>query len=291
MPASFALESRRLQASSAIGGEMKSDLEKLQGTWNITALESDGVKQPATVFSGAHIIIKGDQSESLGMGAVYRGKVTLDATKKPKHIDILFTEGHAKGMTNHGIYELGRDSWKLCLDTTGKSRPKTFATKSASGFALETLNRAPAGAKAASTAKVASPPTSKSAAGASKKSFGPATELEGEWAMLSGVMDGVPMDKSMVQWVKRITHGNESAVVAGPQTMLRVEFTHDPSKSPKTIDYMNLFGANKGKSQLGIYEFAGDILRFCVSPPNKPRPAEFSSARGDGRSFTTWKRA
>jgi uncharacterized protein (TIGR03067 family) len=109
--------------------------------------------------------------------------------------------------------------------------------------------------------------------------------------MVSGVMDGVPMDNSMLQWVKRITHGNESAVVAGPQTMLKVEFTNDPSKSPKTIDYMNLFGANKGKSQLGIYEFEGEILKFCVAPPGKPRPAEFSSTRGDGRSFTTWKKA
>jgi uncharacterized protein (TIGR03067 family) len=269
---------------------VKKDIEKLQGTWNITALESDGTKLPETMFSGAQIVIKGDEFESLGMGAVYRGKVTIDSTKKPKHFDIVINEGHAKGMTNHGIYELNGGTWKLCLDTTGKSRPKTFATKPASGFALETLKRAPAGAKAAATAKVA-PAAMPKSAGASKKSSGPATELEGEWAMVSGTMDGVPMDKSMVQWVKRTTNGNESTVTAGPQTMLKVEFTHDPSKSPKTIDYMNLFGANKGKGQQGIYEFEGDILKFCVAPPGKPRPAEFASTRGDGRSFTTWKKA
>jgi uncharacterized protein (TIGR03067 family) len=269
---------------------VKGDLEKLQGVWSITSLESDGNRLPETMFSGAQIVIKGDQFESLGMGAIYRGKVALDETKKPKQFDLVITEGHAKGMTNHGIYELGRDSWKLCLDTTGKNRPKQFATKSGSGFALETLKRAPLVAKTASTAKVAPATTSKST-GASKNSSGPATELEGEWAMVSGVMDGVPMDNSMVQWVKRITHGNESAVVAGPQTMLRVEFTYDPSKSPKTIDYVNLVGANKGKSQQGIYDFDGSILRFCVATPGKPRPAEFASTRGDGRSFTTWKRS
>jgi uncharacterized protein (TIGR03067 family) len=272
---------------------MKGDLEKLQGLWNITALETDGNKLPVTMFSGAQMAIKGDQFESLGMGAVYRGKIVLDEAEKPKHFDIVITEGHAKGMTNHGIYEFKGDSWRLCLDTTGKDRPKTFATRPLSGCALETLKRAPEGSKLAPARKAAGVKPKKSAKSdaTAKKSGGPMTELEGEWAMVSGVMDGVPMDASMVQWVKRSTHGNESTVTAGPQTMLKVTFTHVPSKSSKTIDYVNLFGANKGKSQEGIYEFEGDILKFCMAPPGKPRPKEFASSRGDGRSFTTWKRA
>jgi uncharacterized protein (TIGR03067 family) len=272
---------------------MKGDLEKLQGLWNITALETDGNKMPATMSSGAQIAIQGDEFESLGMGAVYRGKVVIDEGKKPKHFDLVITEGHAKGMTNHGIYEIKGDTWKLCLDTTGKDRPKTFATKPLSGFALETLKRAPAGSKRVSAGKAsaAKPEKSVKNVAAAKKPSGPATEIEGEWVMVSGVMDGVPMDASMVQWVKRSTRGNESTVTAGPQTMLKVTFTHDPSKSPKTIDYVNLFGANKGKGQEGIYGFEGDILKFCVAPPGKPRPKEFASSRGDGRSFTTWKRA
>ncbi len=271
---------------------MKGDLEKLQGAWNIVALEMDGNQLPATMFSGAQIVIQGDQFESLGMGAPYRGKVTVDTTKKPKHFDIVFTEGHAKGMTNYGIYELDGGDWKLCLDTTGKGRPKSFATKPGSGFALETLERAASGAKTGAGKRSAGPKLVKSAKGeaASRNTSGQVTEFEGEWDMISGVMDGVAMDKSMVQWVKRITHGNESTVVAGPQTMLKVEFTYDPTKSPKTIDYVNLAGANKGKTQQGIYEFDGDIVKFCVAAPGKPRPAEFASTPGDGRAFTTWKR-
>jgi uncharacterized protein (TIGR03067 family) len=272
---------------------MKGDLEKLQGVWNITALETDGSELPDNMFSGAQIAIKGDTFESLSMGMVYSGKITLDVAKKPKHFDITFTEGHAKGKTNYGIYEIKGDSWKLCLCTTGKDRPKSLATKPGSGFALETLKRATGGAKSFSTGRPGPSKLEKSAKSmtAAKKSGGPVTELEGEWAMVSGVMDGVPMDASMVQWVTRATHGNKSTVTAGPQTMLKVEFTHDPSKSPKTIDYVNLAGANKGKSQQGVYEFEGEILKFCVAPPGKPRPSEFASSRGDGRSFTTWKRA
>lgn len=272
---------------------MKSDLEKLQGVWNITALEMDGNRMPENMFFGAQIVVKADLFESLSMGMVYVGKITLDVRKKPKRFDIAFTEGHAKGKTNYGIYEIKGDSWKLCLDTSGNDRPESFATKPGSGYALETLVRAPGRAKLASRGD---PGTTKPEKGAEnesavKKRAGAASELEGEWAMVSGVMDGVPMDASMVMWVKRITRGSESTVVAGPQTMLKVEFTSDTSKSPKTIDYVNLVGANKGKGQQGIYEFEGDILKFCVAAPGKARPAEFASSRGDGRSFTTWRRA
>jgi uncharacterized protein (TIGR03067 family) len=65
-----------------------------------------------------------------------------------------------------------------------------------------------------------------------------------------------------------------------------VEFTSDSSKSPKTIDYVS-----KGKTQLGIYEFEGDVLKVCVSAPGSPRPAEFKSIPGDGRTLTVWRRA
>jgi uncharacterized protein (TIGR03067 family) len=272
---------------------MKSDLEKLQGVWNITTLEMEGNMLPESMFSGSRIVVNGDVFESLSMGMVYAGKVTLDVGKKPKRFDIAFTKGHAKGVINRGIYELKGDTWRFCLDTSGKDRPKKFATKPGSGFALETLKREVPGAKLATAGKAAAAKTVKSAKSdaAAKNVGGPVTEFEGEWAMVSGVMDGVAMDNSMVQWVKRITHGNESTVTAGPQTMLKVTFTHDPSRSLKTIDYVNLAGPNKGKSQQGIYEFEGDILKFCLAPPDKPRPREFASNRGDGRSFTTWKRA
>ena len=97
------------------------------------------------------------------------------------------------------------------------------------------------------------------------------------------------MSKEMVTWAKRITTGNITKVMAGPQLMLHVSFTVDDSIEPKLIDYVNLSGANKGKSQAGIYDLNDNVLRVCMSPPGKPRPTEFRSKKGDNRSFTTWK--
>jgi uncharacterized protein (TIGR03067 family) len=98
------------------------------------------------------------------------------------------------------------------------------------------------------------------------------------------------MDPSAVEWVKRITRGNETTVYAGPQMLMKMEFTWDSLRVPGTIDYVHTAGSNKGKMQQGIYEFADGLLKVCVAPPGVARPAQFQSDRGDGRTYTVWKR-
>jgi uncharacterized protein (TIGR03067 family) len=259
---------------------MSDDLDLLQGAWTITAMDMDGQTMPETMLGDARLVIEGSRFTSTGMGAVYEGTLKLDSSSSPAHLDMRFDAGPEKGNTNLGIYQLGRDSWKLCLATRGTVRPSTFASPTGSGIAVQTLARG----------KVAKARKGKTTA-ASKGPSGPATEFEGEWRMLSGVMNGAAMDASAVQWVKRVTRGNQTTVLAGPQTMLKVEFSFDPSSAPQSIDYLNLAGAAKGKRQQGIYRFEGDVLTVCTAPPGAARPAEFTSVPGDGRTLTTWKRA
>jgi uncharacterized protein (TIGR03067 family) len=269
---------------------MQRDLDLLEGSWTVTALEVDGQAMPAAMLADARITIKGSRFTSTGMGGAYEGTLELDTSASPPRLDMKFDAGPEKGNTNLGIYQLEGDTWKLCLATRGTVRPASFASTPGSGFAVETLVRegAPAAHKAKGRApKKSAPPIP---AGGPTPA-GPATEFEGEWSMLAGVMDGKAMDASLLKWVKRVTRGNQTTVVAGPQTMLKVEFTFDPAPSPRTIDYLNLAGAHKGKAQQGIYKFEGDVLTVCVSAPGAARPREFESAAGDGRTLTVWKRA
>jgi len=253
---------------------MKQNRDRLQGTWTIVALEMDG--QAVEPLGDARIVIEGSRFTTTGMGDEYAGTITLDSSVSPARIDMKFESGPEKGNTNLGIYQLDGDSWKICLATRGTKRPKKFASPPDSGIALETLVRGKAAPKARK-AKVEAP-------------SGPATVFEGEWQMVSGVMNGVAMDASTVAWVKRVTRGNQTSVIAGPQTMLKVEFTFDPATSPASIDYLNLHGASKGKRQQGIYRLEGDVLTVCTGAPGGARPDEFASAKGDGRSLTAWKR-
>lgn len=272
---------------------MPDDLEKLQGTWHVTALEFDGQIMPATAFDGAMIVIDKKSFTSIGMGFTYEGTVEVDQAKKPKTFDMLFTAGHAAGVQNLGIYKLTGDRWTICLATRGSERPDKFATEADTGLALETLERG-AGRKStrgksrAQSRSAAVP----AAAPASSVATPPdeVTPLEGEWAMVSAVFSGAPMANNMVEWTKRVTHGNVTTVLAGPQVILKASFTIDESKTPHTIDYVNVEGANRGKSQAGIFELSGDTMRICMAAPGKPRPDGFSSKSKDGRSYTTWRR-
>src|SRR5205809_344986 len=76
----------------------------------------------------------------------------------------------------------------------------------------------------------------KAAVASAKAGASPVTEFEGEWQMVSAVMYGTAMEWSAVEWVNRITRGSETTVYTGPQVMMKMEFTSDPSKAPKTID-------------------------------------------------------
>jgi uncharacterized protein (TIGR03067 family) len=263
---------------------VRQDLDLLQGSWSVTALEVEGLKMPAATLAEARIVVKGNRFTSTGMGAVYKGTLELDASKSPRQLNMKFDAGPEKGNTNPGIYELHGDRWRICLATRGDVRPSSFASVPGSGFALETLTRgdAPAPAKAKARASRKPAPATPSSA---------STEFEGEWRMIYASIDGHPMDESLVKWVKRVTQGNHTTVYAGPQVMMKVDFTSDPSKSPKAIDYVNTAGSNKGKTQYGIYEFEGDILKLCVSAPGAARPTRFQSAQGDRSMLTVWKRA
>ena len=184
---------------------------------------------------------------------------------------MVFSSGPEKGNTNFGIFEVEGDTWRLCLDMTGTSRPKAFA--SGRGVALETLRRVSdtelksAQASAAAFRVVAAP------------------ELEGEWAMESCTLNGDPLPPSMAKHGKRVARNNEITVTMGGQVIVKARFTVDRAHSPMHIDY--LLAGNQ--LQHGIYELEGKRLKVIFSAPGQPRPRDFSTARGDGRTLAVWK--
>jgi uncharacterized protein (TIGR03067 family) len=262
---------------------MPSDLDALQGEWRITSLEINGESIPETALGDARVVITGDRFVSTGMDGPYEGTISIDPSKKPKTFDLVFTGGHAKGERNLGIYRLAGDGWTLCLATRGDVRPRTFATKPDSGFALETFARLGAASVDVAIKPATSKPTTAPAAG-------PATAIEGEWRMTAGVFNGKPMPDNMVEWCRRTTRGDVTTVLAGPNGMLEARFTLDRTQDPWAIDYVNLSGATKGKSQAGIARLDGDALQICMAAPGDARPDDFVSVPGDKRSYTAWTR-
>lgn len=120
---------------------MKTDLDRLQGSWRVKSLIVEGSALSAGMIGEARVVVKGDRFESLGMGTVHVGLLRIDVSRRPKTLSIKFTRGSEKGNVNQGIYELKGDRWKLCLATKGGPAPHDFVSEPGSGFAIEVLER------------------------------------------------------------------------------------------------------------------------------------------------------
>jgi uncharacterized protein (TIGR03067 family) len=127
---------------------VRTDAERLQGTWNFVALETDGVKLPDDVIQGSRFrtVVQGNTITLLSAEGEVLWKATfrLDVASTPKALDLTYTEGPTQGATSLGIYELDGDTWKICIAPPGKDRPREFATEAESGLSLQTLKRAAA---------------------------------------------------------------------------------------------------------------------------------------------------
>ena len=114
--------------------------------------------------------------------------------------------------------------------------------------------------------------------------------LQGEWSMVSGSADGQEMPEEIRKQLKRVCKGDEATTTMGDRVILKAKISLDPSQKPKTINYQMTDGLTKGKTQLGIYELDGDTFKSCFGAPGDPRPTDFTSKPGDGRTLTVWKK-
>jgi uncharacterized protein (TIGR03067 family) len=107
----------------------KKDLDALQGTWVMVALEVDGKPVPEEKIKGARLVVKGDKYITQVKGKDYETIITLDPSKKPKAIDMVFTEGDKKDKVLRGIYLIEGDTLKVCRGLRPEQdRPTEFGT-------------------------------------------------------------------------------------------------------------------------------------------------------------------
>ena len=119
------------------------DLQAFKGTWRLSSKEEDGKKFSDEEVKDviATIDAAGKVSIRRGDKVINEGTVKLDPTKKPKRIDIFFTEGRHKGQTLLGIYEIESDAFRVCVARAGDERPAAFSAKAGSGHTLVVYKR------------------------------------------------------------------------------------------------------------------------------------------------------
>jgi uncharacterized protein (TIGR03067 family) len=101
----------------------KSDADVIQGTWEFVSAEEGGKVVPEDELKKFEVVFAADKVKFPIKQEVKELGYKLDPAKKPKQIDIAFSDSE----TAEGIYELDGDKLKLCLTKPGHGdRPAKF---------------------------------------------------------------------------------------------------------------------------------------------------------------------
>lgn len=133
---------KNIRIKHLAGDGAKDEQAKLNGLWEITAMEANGERVPSEDVSGITVRIDGGKYTINKSGERDEGAFTIDAAKTPKQMDIRPETGEGAGTKIPAIYEWNGDALRICYATEGGSdRPKTFSTASYSGQVLVTYKR------------------------------------------------------------------------------------------------------------------------------------------------------
>ena len=113
-------------------------------------------------------------------------------------------------------------------------------------------------------------------------------QMQGDWAVVSVVRDGVKEEDDNAQSLFRTVKGNQYTVFLFDKAVGNGTSKIDATKKPKTIDS---FPANlAGKALLGIYQIEGNTITTCYAAAGKERPTEFGSKKGSEHTLMVWER-
>ncbi|HEV2945941.1 MAG TPA: TIGR03067 domain-containing protein [Gemmataceae bacterium] len=112
--------------------------------------------------------------------------------------------------------------------------------------------------------------------------------MQGDWAVIEYVADGVKSEDDNAQSLFRTIKGDHYTVFLFDKPLGSGTIKLDTTHKPKTID--SIPDKMPGKPFLGIYEIDGNRIKVCYAPPGKDRPTEFVSKKGSEHTFTIWER-
>jgi uncharacterized protein (TIGR03067 family) len=122
----------RLKTGAAAKEAAADPLAPLQGTWEIVSVEKEGSPVPQDDIAGITVVISGSAYRLINKDNVSKGTFTVDPSKDPKQMDVRHKEDDADTMP--AIYEITSETFRVCYNPEGGTRPTSFSTKPDSPF-------------------------------------------------------------------------------------------------------------------------------------------------------------
>ena len=112
-----------------------SDLAKMQGDWRTVSVIDNGTRVADDEAQTLFRTVAGNSYSLFRFSKpLTKGTFTIDATKRPKTIDVLPTASKGPAKPILGIYEFDGTTLKICNARPGKPRPTDFEPKRGSGI-------------------------------------------------------------------------------------------------------------------------------------------------------------
>ena len=108
----------------------KKDLQQMQGTWIMHALEINGKEVPPQQIQDTYLTVKRDVYQTKTKKKEHDGlRLKLDPSKNPKAVDMIKTAPGGAEEVIKGIYLIEKDTLKICRGLSPEhERPNQFAT-------------------------------------------------------------------------------------------------------------------------------------------------------------------
>jgi uncharacterized protein (TIGR03067 family) len=121
--------------------------EKIQGTWLLDRVETDGKQVQDPKYEGATATFDKGKVRTVDKDETKEGEYKIDASSNPKSIDLVYKPKKGGEYLFRGIYRLEGDVLTLCLVGPEGERQKEFVTKPGQGQYLQVWKRKGAGGK------------------------------------------------------------------------------------------------------------------------------------------------
>ena len=130
-------------ADDAKDAAIQKDRNQIKGTWRVVVLVVNGSTAKEEDARKLTVVNGSDGTWSLYSEGknISKGTSTFDPTKTPKTLGFTPTEGDTKGDQFFGIYELGKNTRKMCFAPLGKGRPADFSSTPGSEHICLTFER------------------------------------------------------------------------------------------------------------------------------------------------------
>lgn len=107
-------------------------------------------------------------------------------------------------------------------------------------------------------------------------------KLQGTWKQIACNIDGIPNASGGLGPEPRVTFSGSDYVVTTSDGRIAIKgtFKLDPARTPKTVDWIDTFGADAGETIPAIYKVENETFVFCASTNSQSRPKDFNPGPG-----------